>query len=695
MRIRSWGAVWCVAAAGIGASLVSAPAAGAATTTTPVAVACTGVNNDVAGYLSGAPKTSKEILTLALSVAQLSAIPPFPATVTTDAPARVPVKSGDQEVTFTYKVGVPPELAALARDKLGLQNLVVQKLTAGVAVSGPVTASVSDVAPDTTLDLGDSSSVVTVSMKVKVGTDASGRIFYRPTPMTLQLNFGGLSVGGGLATINTATLECDVQGVIASTAVQVKGTPITPAVVDGGIVQGGDTAQIPLKGRSDFLPEDDNPILWESLRIVQGAGGASIVGGALVQPTAAEGGSYENQVELCGAPRVTPDTPGVNEIQTMTFPSNYAVQPGQELFNPHPLGMRLSFDGQETAEIPLTTLAGTGLEYFGQFKAPDPKDIQKALVALPNIDAGDISVAREDDGTYTFTFTGKLGASDQPSLELSGWRTQLDYSAYENIQKAIGGLAGGGGTGGGTTDPPGPVDPTATDLTLEQLGAEFDAGRITSDEYFAKFGSALKNSVIAGLKPQIPQILDALTHLFPQPPDRVFKTKRVGEKLIPGESTGPLCTTFLVKTVATPKKPDVIDQGKRVVPPCKVTGRTVKQRIAVRRTVAGRIRTTYRTVKVIRTVRSGGCPQALVFKGGKLTISNLPVLGSRAKTPKKVTITVTGAGGKAKATFTVSPTTAAASGAVTLPAGLAKANRLTVKIGGPGVSSQTRTVMPS
>jgi len=696
--------VWCVTAAGISAALISAPVAGAATTTAPVDVNCLGLTSDQAGVLSGAPQTSQQIIKLALQASGLdpvpSQLPPFPTTVTTDAPQKVAVNSGDIEVNFTYRVGVPSVLANLAIDKLALQNLLVQNLTAGVEASsgGTVTAKVSAVAADTTLALADSSSVVTVSMKLTVGTSKPGRIFFRPSPMTLQLNFGGLSVAKGLATIDTASAQCDVGGVIASTSVQVKGTPSTPAVVDGGTVQGGDTARIPLLGRSDFLLDDGNPILSDSLRILTGAGGATIANGGLVQPTAAEGGTYLNEVEICGASRVTPDTPGINEVQTMKFPS-YTLPQGQEWLNPHPLGMRLTFDGQETAEIPLSTVNWLLGEAGGQFQAPDPKAFEKALVALPNIDAGDISVTRDPDGTYKFTFTGKLGGSPQPEIGLAGWRTQLDYASYDAIQKAISGILNPPvvdppGPGG----PAGPPDPAATELTLDQLAAELNAGHLTINEYFAKFGNALKNSVLAGLKPEIPGILTTLTQLFPQKPEFKQPGFRKGEKLIPGEATGPLCTSFFVKTVATPKTTVLVAAGPRVVPPCKVTGRSVKTRVAFTSVVGNRKRTKYRTVKVIRTVRSGGCPQAIVLKAGKITLSDLPVRGAKPTSqPKKVTLTITARGlaGKATGTFKVSSTTGAASGTLTLPAALAGAGRLTVSVGGPGVAKQTRTLLPS
>jgi hypothetical protein len=684
------------AMAALGMAVIASPPASAATSA-PVRVMCVGIQGDVAGYVSGAPKSSKEILDLAGSLVGLKALPPFPTTVTTDAPDKLAVNSGEREVTINYQILVPTEVAALLRDNLGVPSILARNATAGVQVSGPVTVSVSNVAGDTPLDLSNPASAINISMKVNLDTTQSGRVFFRPTPIKMDLQIGG-AVGGGIATVGTVSLGCDVQGLIASTVVQVKGTPSTPAVIDGPTVAGGQTSTIDLLGRSDFVPDDGNPILPDSLRITKAAGGATIVGGALVQPTAIEGGTYVNEVELCAAPRLTADTPGISELQKLTFPGKYAVKPGLELFNPHPLGMRLSFNGEQTAEIPLTTLYGTGLEFFGQFQAPGARDIERALEALPSIAPGDIDVVREDDGSYSFTFAGKLAESDQPEIELSDWRTQLDYSAYEGILEAVRGLTGGGGSAASTTATLAAVvaatpDPSATDMTLDQLSAELQAGRISVEEFFAKFGSALKNSIIKALP--INDILQTLEQLFPQPPK--ITTNRIGEKPIPGESTGPLCTNFIVQTVATPTEV-VVAKSVRNAPACRVSGRTVKKRVAVRRKVRGKKRTTYRTVKVTRTVRKGGCPQALVVRGGKLTISNLPVRGSRLTVaPRRVTITVTarGSAGKVSKSFSVSKKTASASGVIDLPASLAGAKRVSVKVSGSRVAKQTRTVQPS
>lgn len=698
MRIRGKSIVASVATIGLVGALAAVPAR-SADTSAPVTVMCVGATGDVAGDLSGAPKSSRDLLGLAASVAGMPTLPPFPTTVTSDAPDKVPVGSGDRTVNFNYSIGVPQQVAALMRDQLKVPSLVAHDTTIGVTASGPTTGSANAVAPPTTLDLSNPAAAVTGSVKLTVDTSRSGRIFFRPAPITMKLDVNA-SVAG-VANIGTITLECTAQGVIASTAVLVKGTPSTPAVIDGPTVAGGESSIIPLLGRPDIVPDDNNPILPESLRVTNPANGASIKDGALVQPTAAAGGTYASEVEICAAPRMTPDTPGIDEIQSLTFPTSYPVKPGLELFNPHPLGMKLSFKGDKTAEIPLTTNYGTGLEFAGQFAAPSAKKVQEALEALPSIGAGNITVSRAAEGggySYKFTFTGDLAEADQPQIELSDWRTQLDYASYDQIMAAVNGLTGGGGGGGtdaGGGAGGGAPDPGATDMNLDQLGAALQAGSITLDQYFAKFASALKNSLMAEIKPHIPEILDTLSRMFPQKPE--LATVTGGEAMVPGGSTGPLCTTFFVQTVATPAQ-IVKKVGSRVGPPCRVSGRTVKVRVKVRTRVRGKMRTVRRTVKVVRTVRRGGCPQAITWQPGKLVVSNLPVRATRVTAhPRKVTITVTAKGikGKVTKTLAISKKTAAASGSLKLPASFEKAERLTVRISGKSVAAQTRSLLQS
>lgn len=699
MRIRGNRIVASVATIGLMGALAAVPAR-SADTSASISVACVGASGDNAGDVGGAQKSSRDLLGLAANVAGIPSLPPFPTTVTSDAPDKVPVGSGTRNVTFNYSIGVPAQISALMRDQLKVPALTVHDTTIGVSASGPTSGTATAVAPSTPLDLSNPAAAVTGTVTLGVDTSRSGRIFFRPTPITMKLDVNA-SIPG-VANITTITLECTAQGVIASTSVQVKGTPSTPAVISGPTVAGGESSIIPLIGRPDIVADDNNPILPDSLKVTNPANGAYIQNGALVQPTAAAGGTYASEVEICAAARMTPDTPGISEVQSLTFPTSYPVKPGLELFNPHPLGMKLSFKGDQTAEIPLTTNYGTGTEYFGEFAAPSAKKVQQALEALPSIGAGNITVTRTAVGggySYSFAFTGDLAEADQPQIELSGWRTQLDYSAYDQIMAAVKGLTGGGGgsgsgsSGGGGSG--GTPDPGATDMTLEQLNAAMVAGSITLEVYFAKFPAALKNSLMAAVTPMIPEILDTLNRLFPQKPE--LATVTGGEAMVPGGSTGPLCTTFVVQTVATPVR-IVKKVDSRVGPPCRVSGRTVKLRVKVRVRVRGQMRTVRRTIKVVHTVRRGGCPPAVVWQPGKLVISNLPVGAARITSqPRKVTITVTAKGikGKVSKTLTVKSKTAAATGSLKLPASFAKAERLTVKIGGKGVAAQTRSLLQS
>lgn len=515
------------------------PIAGAAGTT--ISVQCGGVDGDVAGQVSGVNKTSKELVGLLATLSPGSTgLPPLPVTVNVNAPEKAKKGSGEFDASFDFSIAFPESLVKAVRDTLKKSSLTVTNATIGVDYSGPVSGSLSTKIDAQTIDLNSPNPATSIQVSGKIPTDASGRIFYRPGVFNLSTQVDGEVAG--LAKVGTLTLTCSAQGLLGSTNVQVPGAPTTPGVIEAPPIVGGYTAGFPLEGRPDITPDDNNPIQWETLRVIRSDEGAFVKNGWLVQPTPEAGGVILTDVEVCAPERPIPEVPGTDEVQSLAWTGTYFSKP----LNAHPLSMTLKFKDAETKPISLSSLVGgiPGTEVLGNFQQPSAATVQKALEALPTIGAGNIKVTKTSAG-YDFAFTGALATSDQPEITIGTWKSQAPYDAYGKIQAAITQLT----APKPPADPNAPADPGKTDLTVDQLWAQLIAGQITFDQFGAKFGSALGNSIMQNLP--VTAAIDFINDIFPQPP--AMTTKTVGEPTIPATTTGPLCSQFQVKTVAVSK----------------------------------------------------------------------------------------------------------------------------------------------
>jgi len=513
--------------------------AGAAGTT--ISVQCNGVDGDVAGQVSGANKSSKDLVGLLATLSPGSTgLPPLPVTVNVNAPEKIKKGSGDFDVSFDFSIAFPDSLVKAVRDTLKKSSLTVSNATIGVDYSGPVSGSLSAHLDSQTIDLTSANPATSVHVEGKIPTDASGRVFYRPGTFNLSTVVDGEVAG--IAKVGTLSLTCSAQGLLGSTAIQVPGSPNTPATIEAPPIVGGYTAGFPIQGRDDITPDDNNPIQWETLRVVRSDNGGYIKNGWLVQPTPEAGGVITSDIEVCAPERPIPEVPGTDEVQALAWSGSYFSKP----LNAHPLSMTLKFNGAETKPISLSTLAGgiPGTEVLGNFQQPSAATLQKALEALPTIGTGNIKVTKTTAG-YEFAFAGALATSDQPEITISSWKTQAPYEQYGQIQAAITKLT----APKPPPDPNAPVDPGATDLTVDELQAQLVAGKVSFDQFAAKFGSALGNSIMKNLP--VTAALDFINDVYPQPP--ALTTKTVGEPTIPATTTGPLCSQFQVKMTAVSK----------------------------------------------------------------------------------------------------------------------------------------------
>lgn len=545
-------------AAGVTAALVAttfafgpgSPTVGAATTT----FTCSGVTGDVAGQVSGANKSSKELLDLLASLggsAELS----LPVDVTVTAPSSVATGSGPYDVSFVYNITLPESLVKSARDLLKVTSLKVENASFAVDVSGAASTSVVGTIPS--IDVSLATSPVTVSQTIagSVTPTTSGLAYYRPGATQLSVVVNGSA--GGVATIGTITVTCAASGLLGSTAVRPPGSPIvTPNPLTVNVAAGASTT-VNLDDGSLVTPDEGNPIMWDSLRLAGNpTGGTASLSGRTVNFTApAENGSYDLTFEVCGAPRSVPGSPGTDETQTLAFAD---ARYSRDFPNAHPLAFTLKFEDQETAPIitsffdldilgNVTTFpyvpgdeASRNLHILGgRFAPPSAATVRAALEALPNIAPGDIEVSGGptslNDLTvpYSITFTGDLAKADVAQVTVGTWDTWLPNEGLQAVLEAASGL---GGDGGGEVPP-----------TVDESFAALVNQTISVEQFWTQVWARVQHDIIQGIDVQ--GILDAVLQLFPKVP--VTSTAVTGEPVIPESSTGPLCSQGVVQFVVT------------------------------------------------------------------------------------------------------------------------------------------------
>jgi hypothetical protein len=160
-----------------------------------------------------------------------------------------------------------------------------------------------------------------------------------------------------------------------------------------------------------------------------------------VTPITAGTGDITAEVLLGDAPTGADDA-AANEVQTLTRTSTGGT-------------ITLTFDGEETATIPATAAGFTAAA------------TQAALLALDNLDTGDVVVTGSAGGPLTLTFGGAYENTDVPEV------------VVDNTLAT-------GGTIVAATSTPG--DPAGTPLTVQIATAGIDAGSASFGSGTGTFG---------------------------------------------------------------------------------------------------------------------------------------------------------------------------------------------------------------
>lgn len=514
---------------------------------------CKGIDGDQAGEVSGAKKSSKELLGL-LATLGGSAELALPVDVTVTAPPSVKTGSGPYDVSFAYRISLPDSLVKSAKDLLKVSTLKVENASFGIDLSGAATGTVTGTTSSIDVSLATSPVTVQQTITGKVAPASAGLVYYRPGATKLSVVVNGEV--SGVAKIGTITVACTATGLLGSTAVRPPGSPvITPNPIVVQTTAGASTT-VDLDNGGRVTPDEGNPITWTSLKLVGNATGgtASLTDRVLNFTAPTTNGSYDVSFEVCGAARTVKGAPGVDEVQSFTFAD---LAYSRDFPNIHPLFFTLKFGGQETTPI-ITSFVD--VDFFGnvttfpyvpgddasrtlniiggRFAPPSPATIQTALEALPNIAPGDVTVtggpasAADLSAPYVFTFSKALGKADVEQVSLGEWNTWLPNEGLAAVLAAASGVSAGGG---------------AVPPTIEESFDQLVAQTITAEQFWTQFWARVQYNVIQGI--DIQGILDFVTGLFPKQP--VVGTTTTGEVPIADSSTGPLCSQGVVQFVVT------------------------------------------------------------------------------------------------------------------------------------------------
>lgn len=528
---------------GLGAGPLTASAATATTTFT-----CSGIAGDTAGSIAGAPKSSQDLLNLLASLGS-SPVLTLPVTVESNAPATVSTGTGGFAAAFDYKIALPDSLIGQVKTLLGVNTIKVKDASFAIGVSGSATQTLSATTPQIDVSLASTPVVITQTVSGTVTPTGAGLIYYRPGSARLSIEVNG-SVAGQ-ANVGTLTVECSASGLLGSTAVRPPGSPLVTRNPITLTAAAGETVSVNLNDGATIVPDEGNPILWDSLNITNQAtaGQASLSNGVLSYTAPNANGTYDVSYAVCGAARVIEGAPGVDEVQTIEF-ADKAYE------GTRPLWFTLKFNGEETAPIVTgfyNDLFGNPVPkvwwddsdllahiLWGYFRAPSAAQVQAALEALNSIQPGDITVTGGPhtgnlNTPYTVTFSGALGQADVAQIEIGQWNTWLPNDGLAQILTAAKGLTGGGDAGK-------PAPPTG-----DESWNQFLAGAISLEQFFTQVGDRITYEIMASI--DIQAILDFVTSLFPKTP--LTKTPVAGEAAIAPSDTGPLCSQGVVQVIVT------------------------------------------------------------------------------------------------------------------------------------------------
>lgn len=509
---------------------------------------CNGINGDVAGNLSGANQSSKQLMDL---IGSLGGSPTVSLPVAVDAavPAALETGADPFNASFKYNVVLPADLVKTIKETLGKSSVKVKSANFSMNASGAGTGTATGTVTNTTIDLNAGAGFVATA-KGEITPDGSGLISYKPGATRLAID---VNASVGPAKVGVLTLDCTSASTVATTSVKPAGAPNIANNPLERAADAGGTSTVNVMTDAGVTEDKGNPITPGSLRIVDqpSSGSASVSGDELTFNAPTVNGTYSVAYEVCADPLPTEAIPGVNEVQSFNF-ANKVYGNGAPLSR-KPLFFTLKLDGQESAPIitatdifgqPFNPAQAGNPEYvnsfgfFGNFVLPNAAKIQKALESLPNVAPGDVTVTGGAglglglDNPYTITFGGNLAFTDVGQVEVGQFETWLPASLLQDIIGLAGGLGGGDEGGGGAPLP-----------TFEQLTGQLARGEITWDQFVDKWGQIVQADLIAGI--DVTAILGEVTQWFPANP--VTETAVDGVVDVPAGDTGPLCNSGVVE----------------------------------------------------------------------------------------------------------------------------------------------------
>ena len=480
---------------------------------------CAGADNDVA-----APgKTTKDLLGL-LGQATV----PLPVTVTPDLPGEVAPGADPFEAKLGYSLGFPADLLAqLKGPLLGLTDVTIYDISFKAEASGAGTGTLGFGPASRTYSLAGEFTVSETLIGTVTPTGV-GTIFYRPGAMSLKIKIDKTVAGIALGSL---TFVCTGSGVLATTTIKPEGAPNivkNPIELSGPV---GSTLSTDLLSNAE--PDNLNPIVPETLEILEGPDGATLANGML-SLSSAEAGQQSVTYQVCGEPGVTEEIPGVSKTGTIKWGDN--AYPGAML-NSHPISVTLSFKGEEVT-IPISYVQNpfypldpqqyvpfdpnNGIAVLAHIittdiRIPSAAQIQAALVTLPSINVGDVVVTGGPSQAahftalknhpYQFTFGGQYAnKADVPDIKVETF-TSWAPQEWKSVLTSIPIPGGGGGGGGGGATPP----------TLEENFTLLLTGQISFDQFGQNIGDRVLYEITKDL--DIPALLDQVLAMFPNPPE--------------------------------------------------------------------------------------------------------------------------------------------------------------------------------
>lgn len=516
----------------------------------PITLSCSGITTDGAGSATPASSLGSSAQTLAVMGGTLA----IGGEVTATIPSKVRPSDPPFNASFAIKVILPDSLVNQTKTLLKTDKFDITGASFSVNYSGGASGTIQETVPDQTVSLAATPASVTNTISGVIKPTSGGVITFTPGPAAFGIAINkSVSVAGANVTVNTLRVTCKNTGDIGTTNVQLPGAPnVEPGLITTMAGPGEDAV---LNLASNISPDDGNPIIPGSLRMVSQTGSGAVQLGTLVgYHYPPDGAANTVTMEVCGASRIAKGRPGVNEVQTLAWNQDWNTD-----VNAHPLAFSLKVGDYETNVMstswapdlfgnPVPTPVRPEDDFLllnranSHFSPPSATAVQAELEKLPSVGYGNIKVTSTAGG-YNFEFIGAKG--NQPiatKVSIGKWFTWMPAEAYAQVQGLIGGGGGGGEGATTTTTVPGgtPAEPAKS---IPELQADLAAGKITLEQFFDRLPTAVLPTLLATV--DLPEAVRQLPRTFPQPP--AFETATLGLVTIPDAPTGPLCSSFQVQ----------------------------------------------------------------------------------------------------------------------------------------------------